>query len=57
MSFTCKPPAYSRSVVDKWLFKNTNLNKETINEKIKRKEWWLNGEEAFKYGVVDKILW
>lgn len=34
---------------------NTNLTEEQINENL-RNDFWLNSEEALKYGIVDTII-
>ena len=34
---------------------NTNFNDEELKENLKN-DFWLNSEEALKYGVVDKII-
>lgn len=34
---------------------NTNLTEEQINDNLKN-DFWLDSEEALKYGIVDKII-
>lgn len=34
----------------------SNLSKEELDEKVKRKEFWMNGKEAFDFGFADKLL-
>lgn len=34
---------------------NTNFNDEELKENLKN-DFWLNSEEALKYGIVDKII-
>jgi len=41
---------------NQWLADRTNLSKAEIDEKVKRKEFWINGKEALEYGFADGII-
>ena len=39
-----------------WLADRTKLTKEEIDEKVKRKEFWIDGREAVEYGFADALI-
>lgn len=42
--------------INSWIATRGNLGKTQIDEKIRKKEWWMNGEEAIKYGFADRLF-
>lgn len=43
------------SQADEQLFKNTKIDKKTYNKKAPY-DWYLNTDDALKYGVIDKVI-
>jgi ATP-dependent protease ClpP protease subunit len=39
-----------------WLSQRTKITKEQIDEKVKRKEFWLDGKEAVEFGFADAFI-
>lgn len=39
-----------------WIATRGKLSKEEIDEKIRKKEWWISGLDALKYGFADKLI-
>jgi len=47
---------YLQSTVNKWFAERTKLQKEEIDERVKRKEFWLNAEDALLLGFADGYI-
>lgn len=45
-----------QDTANKWLSERSNLTVEQINEKIKKKEFWINGKQAIECGFADGEL-
>ena len=41
---------------NEWLAARTKLSKDAIDEKVSRKEFWINGKEAVEYGFADGLI-
>lgn len=39
-----------------FLSKKSKLSKEEIDEKVRKREWWMTGTEAISFGFADKLL-
>jgi len=39
-----------------WLAERTGMTKKEIDEKVKRKEFWMNGREAVEFGFADGFI-
>ena len=45
-----------QDVRNRWIASKGKLSKEEIDEKVRKKEWWMTGIEAVKFGFADKFL-
>jgi len=45
-----------QDVRNEWLATRGNLTKEEIDAKIKKKEFWMSGEQAMKFGFADGFM-
>jgi len=45
-----------QSTITSWLATRGKISREELAELIKKKEFWFTGEEAFKFGYVDKLV-
>ena len=39
-----------------WIATRGKMTKEQLDEKIRKKEWWMSGEEAYRFGFADKLI-
>jgi len=47
---------YIQDTINDWIVSRSKLTKEKLNEKISKKEFWVNGQEAVQYGFMDSLL-
>lgn len=45
-----------QDTANNWLASVSKMTKEEIDEKVKKKEFWINGDEAVKLGFADGLL-
>ena len=45
-----------QDTINSWLATKCDLTKEELDAKMRKKEYWLNGAEAFEVGFVDKLI-
>jgi len=45
-----------QNTVNDWLMSRSRMSKEELDEKVKNKEFWLNGKEAVEYGFADEFI-
>lgn len=45
-----------QDTANKYIASRCKLTKEELDEKVKRKEFWMNGQEAYQDGLADKLL-
>jgi ATP-dependent Clp protease protease subunit len=43
------------AMLDEIIIERTKINKKVLEEKTKKREWWLSAEEALKYGIIHEI--
>jgi len=42
-----------QNTVHQWMVERSNITKDELDAKVKRKEWWMNGTEAVELGFAD----
>ena len=47
---------YIQNTINNWIASRSKLTKEALAEKIEKKEFWVNGIDAVKYGFMDHLL-
>lgn len=45
-----------QDTANSWLAEVSNLKKEEIDDLVKKREFWMNGVEAVKYGFADHLI-
>jgi len=45
-----------QDTANEYIASRCKLTKEDLDERVKRKEFWLNGKQAFEDGLADKLL-
>ncbi|MEO0166594.1 MAG: ATP-dependent Clp protease proteolytic subunit [candidate division WOR-3 bacterium] len=45
-----------QDVRNSWIASRGKLSKQELDEKIKKKEFWMTGEEAIKFGFADGLI-
>jgi len=43
-------------MLDQILVDRSKLSLKELQQKTKKKDWWLSAEEALKYGIIDRIV-
>jgi len=47
---------YIQDTINNWIASRSKLTKKVLAEKIEKKEFWVNGTDAVKYGFMDHLL-
>lgn len=45
-----------QDTISDWLVTRGNITKAEMDSKIRKKEFWINGKEAFELGFIDKLV-
>jgi ATP-dependent protease ClpP protease subunit len=43
--------------INEWLAERSNLSTEEIAEHIHKRDWWMIGDDAYRDGFVDELVW
>ena len=43
--------------LNRWISSHSKVTMDEIAAKIKHRSWWMVGEDAYKWGFVDKLSW
>jgi ATP-dependent Clp protease protease subunit len=43
------------AMLDEIIIERTKISKKVLEEKTRKREWWLSAEEALKYGIIHEI--
>ena len=47
---------YIQDTINNWIVSRSKLTREVLAKKIEKKEFWVNGIDAVKYGFMDHLL-
>jgi len=51
-----KTMRYFQKIENEWIASRSKVSVDELNEMVKRKELWVSGLDAIKYGFADKYI-